>query len=84
MYGLPSRDERRCPADGAQASLHQPDDAEPLRLLLVCPDCGRWRVLVGRRQEGGHRVAWRDEAALFSVRAATTDLPGSVPWPESA
>jgi hypothetical protein len=70
MYGLPTRDERRCSADRSVMHLVQPDDGEPLRLLLVCTECGRWRVMAGTRTgEDGTRVEWVEQAAVFGREA---------------
>ena len=64
-YGLQREGERLCPVDAALCELFQPDDQEPLRLLLVCPACGRWIVLAGfRRQEDGG-ITWPEVAHHF-------------------
>jgi hypothetical protein len=60
MYGLPDRDARRCPTDGAPCDLFQPDESRPCRLLLVCPDCGRWIILKGFHQADADAPTWRE------------------------
>lgn len=62
---LPNRENRRCPDDRQVMDLVQPDNAEPDRLLLVCTECGQWKVLVGAREPDTGRQIWRDEATIF-------------------
>lgn len=70
MYGLPDREQCRCPTDGAPCDLFQPDESRPCRLLLVCPDCGRWIVLEGIRQAEADRPTWRELVHHFAPVAA--------------
>ena len=48
MYKLPDPRDLTCPRDGARRILFQPDDEQPLRILLVCPKCGTWSILALR------------------------------------
>ena len=68
MYRLPSPDERRCPTDAQDCDLLQPDENKPLRLLLVCPECGRWIVLEGFHQAKDPGITWREEAHHFATQ----------------
>ena len=69
MFGLPRDDERCCPTDGTVCDLFQPDDQQPLRLLLVCPECGRWIIMVGFSHAQDPGITWREEAHYFSPAA---------------
>jgi hypothetical protein len=76
MIGLPTGDARSCPVDGTPCDLLQPDELQPHRLLLVCPDCGRWIAMAGFYAAADHHltgpITWREEAHLFAPETATT------------
>src|SRR5262249_272982 len=62
MFDLPDESTRSCPVDGTPCDVLQPDELQPLRLLLVCPDCGRWMVLTGSHRGGDALgTTWRHE-----------------------
>ena len=42
----------------------QPDEGEPRRILLVCPRCHGWSILVGSMAEDG-RTVWERQAGHF-------------------
>ena len=50
MTRLPDPGESRCPEDGSQLVVFQPDDRRPARLLAACPGCGAWWQLVHVRR----------------------------------
>jgi hypothetical protein len=73
VFELPNQAERSCPVDGTPCDVLQPDELQPLRLLLVCPDCGRWIIMTGWHAAGSPLgTTWREEAHLFAPDAATT------------
>lgn len=72
MYCLPTRDERRCSTCGVPRDMLQPDEREPGRLLLVCPRCHGWSVLVGSVGSGGS-MAWESRAGLFGRAVAAVE-----------
>jgi hypothetical protein len=70
MFGLPTRAERRCPGDGAERELIQPDERRPHRLLMVCPICGSWAVLEGARRADRPADGWEERGRHFGPAAA--------------
>jgi hypothetical protein len=67
---LPPPEQRRCPADGADSDLFQPDNHEPCRILLICPRCGRWRIMTATF-DARARAVWTDHAQLFDPAVPT-------------
>ncbi len=70
----------RCPRCREELELHQPDAANPDRLLGTCGACGRWYVVDALSESQSLLAQIPDQAELRRARevAAERGLPFSI------